>query len=179
MSVVLLVRSRARPRRELTPSGIRPASYPVLPSHSLYHGRRQGARGHGLKFGYMTAPKGQTEANRALALGATIRRLRRDRRLTLSQLADLVPMSASNLSRIELGAQGPPPDETIQRIAQALKADSDELLRAAGRYTSGQSFEETVLTELRTLAAKIDTLDHDLRSEIGGIKAAIARRNTR
>jgi hypothetical protein len=42
-------------------------------------------------------------------------------------------MSASNLSRIELGAQGPPADEVIERIGLALKADPAELLRAAGR----------------------------------------------
>lgn len=127
----------------------------------------------------MTAPKGQTEANRALALGAMIRKLRREQHLTLSQLAALVPMSASNLSRIELGAQGPPPDETIGRIAQALQADPADLLRAAGRYASGQSFEETVLAELRTLAVKIDTLDRDLRGDIGKIKAAIGGQDSR
>jgi transcriptional regulator with XRE-family HTH domain len=51
----------------------------------------------------MSSPKGKTEASRALALGALVRRLRRDRHLTLRQLAERVPMSASNLSRIELG----------------------------------------------------------------------------
>lgn len=65
-------------------------------------------------------------------------------------------MSASNLSRIELGEQGPPPDEVIERIAAALEVDRAELLRAAGRYTSGQTFEETVL-------ARLDALSRDIR----------------
>jgi transcriptional regulator with XRE-family HTH domain len=104
----------------------------------------------------MTSPKGKTEADRALALGALIRKLRRDRRLTLNQLAERVPMSASNLSRIELGSQGPPPDETIERLGLALKTDPAELLRAAGRYATGKTFEETVL-------ARLDAIGRDVR----------------
>jgi transcriptional regulator with XRE-family HTH domain len=115
----------------------------------------------------MTASKGTTEASRALALGALIRKLRRERRLTLNQLAERVPMSASNLSRIELGAQGPPPDEIIERIGSALEADPSELLRAAGRYASGTTFEETVL-------ARLDALGQDVRTGFERLDAAIA-----
>jgi transcriptional regulator with XRE-family HTH domain len=111
----------------------------------------------------MTTPRGDTEASRALALGALVRRLRRDRHLTLRQLAERVPMSASNLSRIELGEQGPPPDEVIQRIAAALEADPAELLRAAGRYATGKTFEETVL-------ARLDALGRDLRQVKGDVR---------
>lgn len=113
----------------------------------------------------MTSPKGTTEASRALALGALIRKLRRDRRLTLNQLAERVPMSASNLSRIELGGQGPPADEIIERIGQALDTDPAELLRAAGRYATGKTFEETVL-------ARLDALGRDMRE----VKAAVTER---
>lgn len=111
----------------------------------------------------MSTPRGDTEASRALALGALVRRLRRERRLTLRQLAERVPMSASNLSRIELGEQGPPPDEVIQRIAVALEADPAELLRAAGRYATGKTFEETVL-------ARLDALGRDLREVKGDMR---------
>lgn len=115
----------------------------------------------------MPTPRGSTEASRALAVGALIRRLRRDRRMTLRDLAERVPMSASNLSRIELGAQGPPPDEIIERIAAALEVDHAELLRAAGRYTSGQTFEESVL-------ARLDALSRDIRD----IKHAVVAKHT-
>jgi transcriptional regulator with XRE-family HTH domain len=104
----------------------------------------------------MTSPRGNTEASRALALGALVRKLRRDRHLTLNQLAEKVPMSASNLSRIELGSQGPPADEIIERIGQALGIDPAELLRAAGRYATGKTFEETVL-------ARLDAIGRDVR----------------
>jgi transcriptional regulator with XRE-family HTH domain len=113
----------------------------------------------------MTSPKGKTEASRALALGALVRKLRRERSLTLRQLADRVPMSASNLSRIELGAQGPPADEIIERIGKALEADPAELLRAAGRYATGKTFEETVL-------ARLDAIGRDVRE----VKAAVGRK---
>jgi transcriptional regulator with XRE-family HTH domain len=111
-----------------------------------------------------------TEAGRALALGALVRKLRRERRFTLRQLAEKVPMSSSNLSRIELGAQGPPADEIIERIGMALDVDPAELLRAAGRYATGRTFEETVL-------ARLDALSRDLRQvkkDVGEVKAILA-----
>jgi HTH-type transcriptional regulator, competence development regulator len=114
----------------------------------------------------MASPRGQKEASRALALGALVRKLRRDKGMTLAQLATLIPMSASNLSRVELGSQGPPADEVIERLAAALDTDADELLWAAGRSPGGQSFEETVLDRL-------DAIGRDVRQ----VKAALTRRD--
>lgn len=99
----------------------------------------------------MASPRGKKEASRAQALGALVRKLRRERRYTLADLAERIPMSASNLSRLELGKQGPPADEAIEHIAAALGADPNELLRAAGRASGGQSFEEEVLNRLEAL----------------------------
>jgi transcriptional regulator with XRE-family HTH domain len=93
-----------------------------------------------------------------------VRKLRRDRSLTLRQLADRVPMSASNSSRIELGSQGPPADEIIERIGKALEIDPAEMPRAAGRYATGKTFEETVL-------ARLDAIGRDVRE----VKAAVSR----
>jgi transcriptional regulator with XRE-family HTH domain len=104
----------------------------------------------------MTSLRGKTQADRALVFGALVRKMRRDGGLTLDQLAERVPMSASNLSRIELGSQGPPADEIIERISGALGTDSTELLRAAGRLASGKIFEETVL-------ARLDAIGRDMR----------------
>lgn len=115
----------------------------------------------------MASPRGDKEASRALALGALVRKRRRDKGLTLGQLAKRIPMSASNLSRVELGSQGPPADEVIERIAAALDIDPDELLRAAGRSGSGQSFEETVLDKLDAIGSDVrairQALDHKRR----------------
>jgi transcriptional regulator with XRE-family HTH domain len=114
----------------------------------------------------MTSPRGTTEADRALALGALVRKLRRERRLTLAQLAKRVPMSASNLSRIELGSQGPPADETIERIGLALEADPAELLRAAGRYATGKTFEEIVLARLEAIARDV----REVKAALGSVR---------
>lgn len=103
----------------------------------------------------MASPKGQREAERAEALGALVRRLRRKREQTLGDLAERIPMSASNLSRLELGKQGPPSDEVIERIAAALKVDAAELLKAAGRSAGGPSFEEQVLSRLDELGREV------------------------
>jgi len=103
----------------------------------------------------MASPRGQREASRALALGALLRKLRRERGYTLVQLAERIPMSASNLSRVELGSQGPPADEVIERIARALGADAAELLSAAGRVTGDDSFERAVLERLDAIGRDV------------------------
>ncbi|HEY4778861.1 MAG TPA: helix-turn-helix transcriptional regulator [Solirubrobacterales bacterium] len=113
----------------------------------------------------MASPRGKKESARAQALGALVRELRRKRGYTLDELAKRIPMSASNLSRLELGNQGPPADEAIERIATALDAEADDLLRAAGRAVDGESFEEKVLDRL-------DAIGRDVRE----VKAAVARK---
>jgi transcriptional regulator with XRE-family HTH domain len=103
----------------------------------------------------MANSRGQKEASRALTLGALLRKRRRERGYTLDQLAKRIPMSASNLSRLELGSQGPPADEVIEQIARALDADPGELLQAAGRIGDVQTFEQVVLERLETIGRDV------------------------
>src|SRR5436190_21206629 len=103
----------------------------------------------------MANSRGQKEASRALTLGALLRKRRREHGYTLNQLAARIPMSASNLSRLELGSQGPPADEVIERIAKALDADAGELLQAAGRLDDGQAFEQVVLERLEVIGRDV------------------------
>lgn len=103
----------------------------------------------------MASPRGQREAGRALALGALLRKLRRERGYTLEQLAKRIPMSASNLSRLELGNQGPPGEEVIERMAKALDAEVAELLQAAGRLGDSESFERAVLERLDAIGRDV------------------------
>ncbi len=103
----------------------------------------------------MASSRGQKEASRALALGALLRKLRRERGYTLDQLAKRIPMSASNLSRVELGSQGPPGDEVIERMAKALDTDASELLQTAGRLGGGESFERAVLERLDAIGRDV------------------------
>jgi transcriptional regulator with XRE-family HTH domain len=113
----------------------------------------------------MASPRGKREASRALALGALLRKLRRDRRETLEEVAQRIPMSPSNLSRLELGSQGPPADEVIERIAKALGADPADLLHAAGRTESSQSFEQVVLERLDAIGRDIRQVKKSIDSK--------------
>jgi transcriptional regulator with XRE-family HTH domain len=103
----------------------------------------------------MASSRGQKEASRANRLGTLLRKRRRERGYTLDQLAKMIPMSASNLSRLELGNQGPPADEVIERIASSLDVDPGELLQAAGRIGDGQPFEQVVLERLEAMGRDV------------------------
>lgn len=112
----------------------------------------------------MPRARGETDADRALAFGALVKKHRRARKWSQAQLAERIPMSQSNLSRIEAGDQGPPADEVIGPLAQALGIPAHELLRAAGRQPSGQSFEQTVLDQLDGIRKDLDSLRNGLAS---------------
>lgn len=69
-------------------------------------------------------------------IGQRIREIRKSRNLTQRELADRVGINFTYLSRVEndrLDDEQTPREETIQRIAQALNADADELLLLARR----------------------------------------------
>ncbi|MGH7484474.1 MAG: helix-turn-helix domain-containing protein [bacterium] len=110
----------------------------------------------------MSTRRPKSQAERAHAFGARIRALRRSQQLTQRQVAEPLPMSPGNLSRLENGEHGPPSDEVIAKLADVLNADSDELFRLAGRDVGGASFERQVLSELR-----------GLRRDMREVKAAV------
>lgn len=99
----------------------------------------------------MSSRRPKSQAERAHAFGARIRALRRSRKLTQRQVAEQLPMSPGNLSRLENGEHGPPSDEVIAKLANVLNGDLEELLRLAGRDVGGDSFERQVLSELQGL----------------------------
>jgi transcriptional regulator with XRE-family HTH domain len=111
----------------------------------------------------MPSRRPESEVERAHAFGARIRALRRKRKLTQRQVAEQLPMSPGNLSRLENGEHGPPSDEVIAKLADILEADADELMRLAGRDIGGASFERQVLRELQAL-----------RRDMREVKAAVA-----
>ncbi len=65
-------------------------------------------------------------------LGARLRDLRLDRKLTQRGLADELRLDFTYLSKIENGADTPGED-TLQRMAVFFEVDADELLALAGR----------------------------------------------
>ncbi len=69
-------------------------------------------------------------------VGQRIREIRKQRNLTQRELADRVGINFTYLSRVEndrLDDEQTPREETLQKIAQALDTDSDELLLLARR----------------------------------------------
>jgi transcriptional regulator with XRE-family HTH domain len=85
--------------------------------------------------------------------------LRRQKKLKQREVAALIPMSAGHLSRIETGDYGPPSDEVIERLAEALAADPLELLRIAGREAGSSAFEQRVLDELAAIRSGLERLE--------------------
>jgi transcriptional regulator with XRE-family HTH domain len=99
----------------------------------------------------MSSRRPESQAERAHAFGARVRSLRRTKKLTQREVAQRLPMSSGNLSRLENGEHGPPADEVIAKLAAVLEADPSELFRLAGRDVGGASFERQVLSELQGL----------------------------
>lgn len=65
--------------------------------------------------------------------GKTLRRLRHGAQVGLRELARLVDKSPGYISDVEQDNVSPPSEEVIVRIAEALRADKNELLSAASK----------------------------------------------
>jgi transcriptional regulator with XRE-family HTH domain len=68
--------------------------------------------------------------------GATVRRLREERRIGLRQFARMVGVSATYLSKIERDELPPPAEDRVTEIARLLGQNPDELLALAGKVAS-------------------------------------------
>lgn len=115
----------------------------------------------------MSSRRPESQVERAHAFGARLRAIRRAKKLTQRQVAQHIPMSPGNLSRLENGEHGPPADEVIAKLADVLDADAGELFRLAGRDVGGASFERQVLRELQRLR-------RDMRAGFDRLDAAIS-----
>jgi len=104
------------------------------------------------------------------SVGQRIREIRKDRNLTQRELADRVGINFTYLSRIEndrLDDEQTPREETLQKIADALDADVDELLLLARRIPS--AFRERILSRpsvFRKLLNLSDQALEELMSEL-------------
>jgi transcriptional regulator with XRE-family HTH domain len=81
-------------------------------------------------------------------VGQRIREIRKQRNLTQRELAERVGINFTYLSRVEndrLDAEQTPREETLQKIAKALRADPDELLLLARRIPD--AFRERILAK--------------------------------
>jgi transcriptional regulator with XRE-family HTH domain len=69
------------------------------------------------------------------AFGVRLRELRRERGFTQRQLAALVHLDFTYLSKLENGADVPG-EQAVKRLAEVLQSDPDELLSLAGKLPS-------------------------------------------
>ena len=65
-------------------------------------------------------------------LGRRIKNLRKDRNITQEQLAEMINMDITSLSKIETG-RNYPQSETLERISDALNVDVDKLFQFNNR----------------------------------------------
>jgi transcriptional regulator with XRE-family HTH domain len=70
--------------------------------------------------------------------GSSIRKLRKERGISLRDLADRVKIDFTYLSKIENGKVDPPSERIIKLVAKELDTDSEELLNLAGKVSSEQ-----------------------------------------
>jgi len=67
------------------------------------------------------------------SFGKHIRELRTQQRLTQRSLAANVDIDVGYISKIEADKVPPPSEKVIERLAEVLEADKDELMTLAGR----------------------------------------------
>ncbi|MGH8902640.1 MAG: helix-turn-helix domain-containing protein [Egibacteraceae bacterium] len=71
------------------------------------------------------------------SLGEFIRRAREKRNISVRRLAEELHMHHSYIARVEAGVFKQPPPEKLQRIAQCLELDYDDLCALAGYQAPG------------------------------------------
>jgi transcriptional regulator with XRE-family HTH domain len=77
-------------------------------------------------------PDGERDKRLCRVFGARLRELRRNRNLTLSELADRAGISLTYLSQIERGSRNPTL-AIVVRLAQALDTTPDQLVAGLDR----------------------------------------------
>jgi transcriptional regulator with XRE-family HTH domain len=87
--------------------------------------------------------------------GAFVRRQREAREIGLREMAKMIGVSPTYLSKVERDEFPPPAEDKVRKIAEIIGCDSDELLAQAGRVSSDLS--EIIKQRPRELAALLRT----------------------
>jgi len=74
-------------------------------------------------------------ANTRKGFGAFVRREREARKLGLREMAKMVGVSPTYLSKIERDEFAPPAEDKVKAIAKIIECDADYLLARAGRVS--------------------------------------------
>ena len=87
--------------------------------------------------------------------GAFVRREREARVIGLREMAKMIGVSPTYLSKVERDEFPPPAEDKVRKIAEIIDCDADELLARAGRVSSDLS--EIIKQRPRELAALLRT----------------------
>ena len=68
--------------------------------------------------------------------GAFIRRERESKEITLREMAKMIGISPTYLSKVERDEFPPPAEDRVRAIAKIIDVDADDLLARAGRVSS-------------------------------------------
>jgi transcriptional regulator with XRE-family HTH domain len=98
-----------------------------------------------------------------VTLGSRVRELRREQRMTQTDLARRAGISASYVSKLEANRYRRPSAEVLLRLASALNVPVDELYKAAGYPVPAEEF-PAADPELALYLSRIGRLSpHDQR----------------
>jgi transcriptional regulator with XRE-family HTH domain len=110
-----------------------------------------------------------------MTFGERIRQLRKEKKLTQQELADMVGINFTYLSKIEndkIESSEFPSEETIKKLAKALAASADELLLKAKKVPD--SIKKRVIQRpdaFRKFASLDDKTIDKLLDDLGGENA--------
>jgi HTH-type transcriptional regulator, competence development regulator len=90
-----------------------------------------------------------------MEFGAFVRQEREAREIGLREMAKMIEVSPTYVSKVERGDFSPPAEDKVRRIAKILKLDEDELLALAGKVSSDLS--EIIRENPREMAALLRT----------------------
>src|SRR3954453_17093213 len=79
---------------------------------------------------------GQAVSSENRRFGAFIRREREAKEIGLREMAKMIGVSPTYLSKVERDEFAPPAEDRVKAIAKILECDADELLARAGRGSS-------------------------------------------
>ena len=92
---------------------------------------------------------------RNIKFGAFVRQERMGKEFGLRQMAKMIGVSPTYLSKVERDEFPPPAEDKVRKIAEILEIDVDELLALAGKVSSDLS--EIIREHPRELAALLRT----------------------
>lgn len=82
--------------------------------------------------------------------GHSLKTLRSEKKISQRKLAELVGINYTYISKIENGAQEPPSEDTIIKIARVLGEDADEMLIQANKIPS---YFQKIITENKEVSS--------------------------